>query len=127
MSGLTPNRHGVWPKDTAEHLVLSRRRKTHAGMPLAEIAVLETPHGWLASAGYDIAGKGGGGYGLSETHCGGYHPTRRAALDHAIAGLRRSIASGYYSTDPEARAIEQWLARIFDQPPERLVQQDFFA
>lgn len=118
MTGPTPNEHGIYPEDDAEHLILPVLRKGWQGMPTAEIALLQTPVGWLSSAGYELSGFAGGGYGLSpKWHNGRGFDTRQEALDDAVKYLRRM--ANHEHTD--AKRINTWLdAMDRPAPPQQL-------
>lgn len=116
MSGrVEPNRHGIYSDDAAECLTLPRKRKGWQGMPIAEIRLLAIDGGWLESAAYDTQAGDcrGGGYGLAKKW--GFFPTRSAALDKAMAYLRKGAAG---SDSPDCRAIIAWLDTLIpDQLP----------
>lgn len=106
---LEPNEHGVWPYELAEHLTLPRNKKGWQGGPIAEIALLETPHGWLSSADYMLMGEAGGCYGLMTRPDGSFFPDRASALADAKDYLYHSIQD--YPDNPDAKAIRSWLYR----------------
>ena len=104
-----PDEYGIWPSATAEHLVLPRPAKNAQCGPIALIALLQTPQGWIASAEYHFSNTSGGGYALHPKWCGGWLPSREAALETALNYLGAKI--NFNPEHPDAKALSQWITR----------------
>lgn len=114
-----PNSHGVYSDaDATESFILPRNKPGWRGVPIAEIRLLLIEAGWIEATTYNTftGSCHGGGYGLSAKW--GVYPSRQAALDHAIAGLRRKIAK---DDGPDCRQIGAWLDSLVPD------QADLFA
>jgi hypothetical protein len=110
------NEHGVYEAD--ETLVLPRQAKNWRGAPIAEISLVDLGGHWIWAVAYQL--HSGNWEGSSSplmdtdpTPFSNYRaPTRKAAIDAAVAQLRKRLTKLADEGSADAAAVIAWLPTL---------------